>query len=555
MKTAMRLILAWVWLGQLSMAEAEAVKPRPNILFCFADDMGRYASIYSKLEGQGGISDLVKTPNLDRVAREGVLFKNAHVCAPSCTPCRSALLSGQYFWRTGRAAILQGAKWDPAIPSFPLLLRDSGYHLGKMYKVWSPGTPADAPYGGQAHAFEKHGRRFNDFSEHVTAMMAKGQSLQSAREELLGEVTANFEDFLAARPKDAPFCFWFGPTNVHRKWVQGSGQALWGLNPDELKGKLPSFLPDVPELREDMASYLGEIMAFDAAVGRLMQRLEQAGELDRTLVVISGDHGAPGFPHGKCNLYDFGTHVSLLVRGAGTTGGRVVEDFVNLMDLAPTFVELGGLKPPSVMTGRSLLPILRSEKSGQVEAGRSFVVTGRERHVESAREGFLPYPQRALRNARFAYIRNFKPERWPMGAPGDGKASAQELADNTHLGFADMDSSPSKAWLMGRGDDPQWAKYFDWAFAKRPLEELYDLGLDAQETRNVAADPKYSATLEQMRGQLLELLAQTKDPRVVEDGKFFETAPMAGPLPKDVLNPRAAARGKGKGKAKGRPLP
>lgn len=142
-----------------------------------------------------------------------------------------------------------------------------------------------------------------------------------------------------------------------------------------------------------------------------------------------------------------------------------------------------------------------------------------------------------------------------MGAPGDGKASAQELADNTHLGFADMDSSPSKAWLMGRGDDPQWAKYFDWAFAKRPLEELYDLGLDAQETRNVAADPKYSATLEQMRGQLLELLAQTKDPRVVEDGKFFETAPMAGPLPKDVLNPRAAARGKGKGKAKGRPLP
>jgi len=104
---------------------------RPNILFCFADDWGRYASIYTNVETRPSINQVLKTPVIDRVAREGVLFKNAFVTAPSCTPCRSSLLSGQYFFRTGRGAILQGAAWDSSIPSYPLLLRDAGYHIGK----------------------------------------------------------------------------------------------------------------------------------------------------------------------------------------------------------------------------------------------------------------------------------------------------------------------------------------------------------------------------------------------------------------------------------------
>src|SRR5512133_3402505 len=104
---------------------------RPNILFVFSDDWGRYASAYAKADGPGSVNDVIRTPNFDRVASEGVLFRNAHVTAPSCTPCRSSLLSGQYFWRTGRGAILLGAVWDPAIPAFPLLLRESGYQIGK----------------------------------------------------------------------------------------------------------------------------------------------------------------------------------------------------------------------------------------------------------------------------------------------------------------------------------------------------------------------------------------------------------------------------------------
>ncbi len=521
---------------------------RPNILFCFADDMGRYASIYRQLEGMGTLNDIIETPNIDRIAREGVLFKNAHVTAPSCTPCRSSLLSGQYFWRTGRAAILQGAKWDMNIPSYPLLLKDAGYHIGKMYKVWSPGSPGDAPYGQQQHAYEKAGRRVNDFSEHVTRMVAEGTEIEAAKKVLYDEVAANFDAFLADRQKDQPFCFWYGPTNVHRKWVKGSGAALWKLDPEKLKGRLPAFLPDVPEVREDLASYFGEIMAFDACVGVLLKKLEALGELDNTLVVVSGDHGAPGFPHGKCNLYDFGTHVTLAVRGAGTRGGRVVDDFVNLMDLAPTFLEAGGVKPPEVMTGRSILPVLRSDKSGQVDPERTWVITGRERHVESAREGFLPYPQRALRTPDYLFILNFKPDRTPMGDPGQLDADATTLTENTHTSFADMDSSPTKAWLIGEHNNPQWKQHFDWAFGKRPREELYVISKDPHEVKNVADEPDYATIRDQMRERLMAELARTQDPRLEKDGAFFETAPMAGPLPDDVAKPNRPKKAGGKKK-------
>jgi len=164
---------------------------RPNVLFAFADDWGRYASAYAALE-PGGPSDLVQTPAFDRVAREGVLFRNAFVTAPSCTPCRSSLLSGQYFWRTGMGAILQGARWDSKIPTFPLLLRDDGYHIGHTYKVWSPGSPANAPYGATKYAYNKAGRRFNQFSQRVTA---RGD-VEAGKRELLLEVEKNFQSFL-----------------------------------------------------------------------------------------------------------------------------------------------------------------------------------------------------------------------------------------------------------------------------------------------------------------------------------------------------------------------
>jgi N-sulfoglucosamine sulfohydrolase len=513
----------------LLFAACASAAERPNILFIFADDWGRYASCYSAHIGRASPSDVVKTPNIDRIAREGILFKNAFASAPSCTPCRSSLLSGQYFFRTGRGAILSGAQWDTAIPSWPLLLRDAGYHIGKTGKVWSPGTPADAPFDGQKYAYEKSGRTHNNFSENVTGAVAKGVSLEDARSAVLAEVNANFESFLADRKEGQPWCYWFGTTTTHRTWVKGSGKALWGIDPAALGGKLPKFLPHVPEIREDFADYLGEIQALDAYIGVILRRLEQTGELDRTLIVVSGDHGAPGFTHGKCNLYDFGTGVALVARVPGGKPGRVVDDYINLMDLAPTFLAAAGLEPTPAMTGRSALNVLRSENSGQVDPDRKWVITGRERHVDTAREGNLPYPQRALRTPDFLYIRNFAPERWPMGAPyavtDTDSPSERKLANDTRVAFPDMDASPTKAWLIANRHAPEWQSHYDQAFAKRPGEELYDLRKDPDQTKNVALNPHYAATRQQLSSQLLKSLTEAKDPRVTAKPVPYDNPP------------------------------
>jgi len=507
---------------------------RPNILFAFADDWGRFAGAYAQLDGPGTINDVVRTPNFDRLAADGVLFRSAFVSAPSCTPCRSALLSGQHFWRTGRASILRGAVWDGSQPSFPLLLRDAGYHIGETYKVWSPGTPVDAPYGAGKYGYEKAGRRFNQFSQNVTAMVRRGTELQAAKQVLYDEVLANFNAFLADRQPGQPFCYWFGPTNVHRKWVKGSGKALWGINPDDLKGKLPPFLPDVPEVREDLADYFGEIAAFDAALGLLVKRLEEIGELDNTVIVVSGDHGAPGFPHGKCNLYDFGSSVSLVIRWGAVPGGRVVDDLVSLADLAPTFLELGQVDIPKQMTGRSLVSLLKSGRSGQVEPQRDAVFIGRERHVENARADYTPYPQRAIRTHDYLYIINFRPDRWPLGDPyrldGDNPPTAEEITENTRVTLPDEDASPTKAWLVGVRNDPMWKSHFDWVYGRRPREELYDLKKDRYQSKNVADDPAYAEVCKELEARLLQELKTTGDPRLIDNGRFYETPPMAGPV-------------------------
>jgi arylsulfatase A-like enzyme len=523
-----------------------------NILFCFADDWGRYAGCYAGLDGRATLSDVVKTPNIDRIAREGVLFKHAFVTAPSCTPCRSSLLSGQYFYRTNRGAILQGARWDPAIPSYPLLIHDAGYHIGETWKVWSPGTPNDAPFGAGKFAYEKAGGQFNKFGINATKLIKNGVSVEQAKEKMFDEVRGNFAAFLKDRKPAAdgkgfgPWHYWFGPTNTHRAYELGSGKKLWGIEPDSLKGKLPKFFPDVPEVREDVADYLGEIQAWDTAIGILIKMLEEAGELDRTIIVLSGDHGPPGFPGGKCNLYDFGTGVCLLARVPSGKGGRIVDDYVNMMDIAPTFCEIAGVKPPEVMTGHSFLNVLKSDKSGQVDPTRTWVVTGRERHVATAREGNVPYPQRALRTPDFLYIRNFKPERWPMGDPygitQTGQPDASAMANNTFATLRDMDASPTKSWLVMHRFEEQWKWFYQYAFVPRPEEELYDLRKDPEEVKNVAADPAYAAAKKEMSERLMKVLTETGDPRVTGAGDKFEKPPFTDA--DDQAATRRAARQK-----------
>ncbi len=543
LKSSFRSAVFVLLLGASPARAANAPASTPNIVFLFADDWGRYANCYAGIEDRPSINQVLKTPNIDRVAREGVLFRHAFVTAPSCTPCRSSVLSGQYFFRTGLGAILMGAQWDPRIPSYPLLLRDAGYHIGKSYKVWSPGTPQDAPYGGQQYAYEKAGADFRiRYDEHVMEKVRQGMTVEAAKQAILAQVRGNFDAFLADRKPGQPFCYWFGPSLTHRPFVKGSGKVLWGLDPDSLRGKLPKFTPDVPDVRVDYTDYMGQILAWDAGVGVIIEELRAIGELDNTLLVLSGDHGMPGVPGGKCNLYDHGVAVALIVRGPGIKPGRVVDDFVNLMDLAPTFLEAGGLKPPAVMTGRSFLSVLRSGQSGLVDPSRTWVVTGRERHIDFAREGNLPYPQRSLRTRDFLYVRNFAPDRWPAGSPkfsNDADAPTLDaVEDNLRACFPDMDASPTKAWLFGQRHNPQWQWYYDYAFGKRPAEQLFDLRKDPDQTVNVAADPAYVDTRLELAARLTKILTDAGDPRVTGDGMTYERSPFTdevsrkGPKPK-----------------------
>ncbi len=537
---------------------------KPNIVFAFADDWGRYASAYARHQPSGGLNELIQTPHFDRVADEGALFLNALVPAPSCTPCRSSILAGQYFWQTGLGAILMGAVWDETIPTFPLALEAEGrYFIGHTYKVWSPGMSMNAPMGARRTAFNPAGYNFNQFSHWVTdhaAEFGEGESgIEGAKAAMFAETRANVRSFLDAVPDGQPFCYWWGPTNTHRTWERGSGKALWHIDPDDLEGRMPAFLPDVHDIREDAADYLGECLATDAGLGVLIEELERDHLLDNTLLVVSGDHGIPGMPRAKCNLYDIGCEVALAARWPGEIGaGRVIDDFVNLMDLGPTFCAAGGISPPDTMTARSLLPLLRSKASGQVEPDRDHVVTGRERHIAHARQGMLPYPQRSIRTADYLYIINFEPDRWPMGDPlglddsDRPTPTAEQLEQDTFVTLRDMDAGPTKAWLVTHREEHDVEPLYDLAFGKRPREELYDLKADPDYLTNVAADPAFEnvrATLEQ---RLLAVLEAQDDPRLMEQPCRYEYEPYAGKVPRvwfeaaaeeqELFNPTAEDR-------------
>ncbi len=513
---------------------------RPNIVFAFADDWGRYASAYRNQPGESTIHELIETPNFDRIANEGALFLNAYVPAPSCTPCRSSLLSGRYFWQTGQGAILFGASWDESIPTYPLVLEQAGYHIGYTYKVWSPGHYYNAPYGGDRAAYESGGIRYDYFSEEVTSRLDT-LSVADAKQELFDEVRTNFDSFLDARPDDTPFCYWWGPTNTHRSWERGSGKNLWGLEPDDLKGRMPAFLPDVHDIREDFSDYLGECLAVDTGLGVIIDRLEEIGELDNTLIVVSGDHGIPGFPRAKCNVYDIGQEVALAIRWPGRVSpGRVVTDFVNLMDLAPTFLEAAGVEQPDGMTATSIMPLLQSTESGRIQEERNFVVTGRERHTLS-REGGLPYPMRGIRTDDFLYIYNFEPDRWPTGDPGgmdDYNAEPPPLVADfsvpvRHV-YGDIDHGPTKVWMIQHRAEEDVTPLFELGFGKRPQEELYDLRNDPHYMNNVASDSEYEQVRADLNARLMALLQEQGDPRLTESPPRFEQPPFAGPISEEL---------------------
>ncbi|MBI1374739.1 MAG: sulfatase-like hydrolase/transferase [Phycisphaera sp.] len=450
---------------------------RPNILFCLADDWGwPHAGVYG--------DPVVKTPTFDRLAREGVLFDNAYVSSPSCTPCRNAALTGQYHWRLEEG----GNLWSSLAPKyklFPYLLRDAGYEIGHWRKAWGPGD-----------------------------WRALGRE-----EDPAGPSFKSFDDFLKSRTKGKPFCFWFGTSDPHRPYDPGSGKRS-GMDVNAIK--LPADLPDDEVVRNDVADYYFEVQRWDSDVAKAVAMLEAAGELDNTIIVMSGDHGMP-LPRHKCHLYDSGVRVPMAIRwGARVKAGRRVTDFVSFTDLAPTFLEAANVRIPDEMTGRSLMPVLTSEKSGRVVASRDHVLTGRERHAQG-QEKPNPggYPMRAIRTDGFLYIYNFEPDRWPAGCPDPA------LSFNGNA-CGDCDGGPTKDFMLAHRDDPRFGRLVSLAFDKRPAEELYDLSRDPDQLHNIAEDPFYADIKRTLAMQLMAELKSTEDPRVVGGGEAFDHYPYYG---------------------------
>ncbi len=518
-------------------AATHAQDARPNILFFFVDDMGKYASLYADPD-KPSLNDVIQTPTFDRIGREGLVFNNAFVPVASCGPCRASLATARYFWNCGSKTFLnnKASDWskhkDPynALPKFGDRLRECGYFAHRTLKTFdfkNSELTADMKKV-KVPAYQRYGL-------YVGTADNEKERLKR-HEETLAHPRMSMRQVLADN-EDRPFFMVYGTINVHRPFVPDSGQKLWGIDPDRLKGLIPPYLPDVEDVRRDFADYLGEIMAADAMLGVMVDELEKAGQLDNTIIIVSGDHGIPGVPRGKTNCYDLATRVSMMIRWPGTIKpGRVVEDYISVMDVGPTLLEIAGAESITDADGRSFLKQLTREESGWIEPDRNWVVIGRERHVHLARDGQLPYPMRAIRTPDHLYIKNFKPDRWPMGAPYNIDVPADNTLDSHlyHGPFQDIDVSLTKVWLMNNQSDARAAACIDLTLNKRSGEELYDLSEDREQMRNIAADPTRVAIRKRLDDQLMAILKESEDPRLND---AFDLLPYVSE-PKELPPPR-----------------
>lgn len=448
-------------------AGAPAPAKRYNVLFCIADDWsGHHAGAYGDA--------LARTPTFDRLAKEGVLFRRAYCASPSCTPSRGAILTGQAIHRLGQLANLW-SRW-PAVAEQPKtwtdLLAASGYVVGLRGKGWGPGE------------FKTGGRTVSP----------------------AGPAAKDFETFLKSA-EGKPFAFWFGSSDPHRPYEKGTGVKA-GYDPGKVV--VPPFLPDTPEVRSDICDYLFEVERFDRDVGALLDLLEKSGRAADTVVVVTSDNGMP-FPRCKANLHDSGTRMPLVIRWPGKVvgPGRATDAFAGLADLAPTFLEAGGLPVPAEMTGRSLVPVLTDPDADAVKLGRDHVFVERERHA-NVRKGDLSYPARAIRTGDWMYIRNLRPDRWPAGDPETWHSVGT---------FGDIDGGPSKDEVLRLRDasDADRAR-FALCCGRRPAEELYDCRSDPWQVRNLADDPAHAKVKAELRAKLDKWMADTGDPRVGPEG-------------------------------------
>ncbi|MCC9600075.1 sulfatase [Stieleria sp. JC731] len=480
----------FLWATSATKAHAEQAS-RPNILFAIADDWSfGHASAYG--------CAWVNTPSFDRIAREGLLFNNAYTPNAKCAPSRAIILTGRYSWQleeAGNHMCFFPAKFGGYVER----LSESGYFTGYTGKGWGPGIANDAD-----------GNRRSITGKNFAKRKAKPPAAMISN----NDYASNFADFLAESPADQPWAFWFGTTEPHRGYEYGAGVRL-GKKLEDID-RVPSYWPDNETIRNDMLDYAVEVEHYDNHLGRILEHLEQAGQLDNTIVVATSDHGMP-FPRAKGQAYDESNHIPLAIRWpAGIKhSGRVVGDFVDFTALAPTFLKAAGIEDPGPsmqpMTGRDLLDVFAAD--GPI-ADRDHVLVGKERH-DIGRPNQGGYPIRGIRKGDWLYIRNYEVDRWPAGNP--------------ETGYLNCDGGPTKTEVLDLRRSGTATTFWRLCFGKRPQEELYHVGRDPDCVDNLVGNSDNAERLEQLRQQMETELTAQGDPRMQGNGSVFDNYEYTSP--------------------------
>ncbi|MGA9638790.1 sulfatase family protein [Flavobacterium sp.] len=478
---------SFMGLSQLSTAQ-EKIAKRPNILFAVADDAGwKHFSAYG--------CKWVKTPAFDRVAKDGILFNNAYTPNGKCAPSRACIITGRNSWQLEEAG--NHSPYFPAkFKTYAEALTENGFFVGFTGKGWGPGDP------GQINGKEREltGTEFDEFK-------LKPPTKQISNV----DYTKNFESFLKARPKGQPFCFWYGSKEPHRAYEYMSGAKLGGMDINSID-EVPCFWPDNEVVRNDMLDYAYEMEYFDKHLQNILKLLEESGELDNTIVIVTSDNGMP-FPRVKGQVYEYSNHSPLAIMWPNgiKNPGRVVDDMVSFIDFAPTCLEIAGISEKQSgmekLSGKSLTDIFYSEKSGVVNKKRDFQMVGKERH-DVGRPNDEGYPVRGIIQNGYLYLHNFKTDRWPVGNP--------------ELGYLNCDSSPTKTEVLNSRRNEGIMKYWELNFGKRGENELYDIKKDPFCVNNLALDANYSKLMANMNKAMTKQLIKENDPRILGNGDIFD---------------------------------
>jgi arylsulfatase A-like enzyme len=414
---------------------------RPDIVVFIADDLGwTDCTIY------GGKD--IKTPNIDRLAANGMTFSHAFVASPSCAPSRAALLTGLDPMRNG--AMLNHTRPSAKIRLWPAYFKDLGYEVVAIGKV--------AHYAHASDYGFDHASHFNYHQDDCIEAAVK---------------------WLAARKSSKPLCFLVGTNWPHVPWPKEGG-------PDSERLTLPPTQIDTPATRRGRARYLAAVANTDRDLGLIYDAaFKQLGK--DTLFLFTGDHGSQ-FPFGKWNCYDAGVRTALVAVWPGHIKPKSTSDaLVSWIDLLPSCLEVAGGKPPVELSGRSILPVLRGEKAAHWE--RVFF-------THSGDGDMNRYPIRAVRTKDWKYIRNLDPDgkhhtHIDKAAKGDGRDYWDSWAEKAK-------SDPAAAAIVRR-------------YHTRPAEELYDLITDPWELKNLATEPAHADTRKALRTELDKWMAAQGD--------------------------------------------